>query len=133
MFNSPMAYCTLKGEWVALDQRAADCRAAHSCAGSSCPLFSDGKVCLALRNVKSARDAASVRSALELINGVREVQLSDDLSEARVNFDPVRAEPAQFNRALHAVGFGVAAASSAERRGVDRQDSQKPISGGAEH
>ena len=114
MFDSPIAYCALKGVWVALDQSAADCRAAHRCADSGCPLFSQGEVRLALRNVESPRDAASVRSALELIEGVREVRLSDDLREALVSFDLVKAEPAQFNRALRAVGYESAHTGAAE-------------------
>jgi copper chaperone CopZ len=122
MFDSPIAYCALKGVWVALDQSAADCRAAHCCADSGCPLFSQGEVRLALRDVESPRDAASVRSALELIEGVREVRLSDDLQEAVVSFDPVKAEPAQFNRALRAVGYESAHVPAGEGCCGDRHD-----------
>jgi hypothetical protein len=112
MFDSPIAYCSLKGIWVALDEHAAACRAAHSCSGSHCPLFSAGEVELDIRNIKNAGDAASARSALALIQGVSEVRLSEDLRTVRVCFDPTKVEPSQFNRALRAVGYKVSGASA---------------------
>lgn len=38
MFNSPLAYCPLCREYVALDCPQRACAALHRCTGATCPL-----------------------------------------------------------------------------------------------
>lgn len=63
------------------------------------------RVVLFLASNLDTRAAASVRSALELVGGVSRVALSDDYREALISFDPRKANPQQFVRAVRAVGY----------------------------
>jgi copper chaperone CopZ len=58
-----------------------------------------------VRGMTDSRSVSSVSSALGLIGGVREVQVSLQRGEAQIVFDPAKADPGQFYTAIRAVGF----------------------------
>lgn len=38
MFDSPLHWCPLRKDWVALDEGLAECRRRHDCRAATCPL-----------------------------------------------------------------------------------------------
>lgn len=111
MFNSPIAYCSIKRTWVTLEQNQSDCERRNLCDGAApCPISMWFSKPLAHRIALSivgadVRAARTVRSALELIGGVESVVLSHDCRRAAVTYDPSKVDTQQFIRALRAVGF----------------------------
>ena len=58
-----------------------------------------------IRGMAGVRCVSSVASALSLVPGVSQVEVSLEEALAAVSFDPRKAEPAQFCVAVRAVGF----------------------------
>jgi len=63
------------------------------------------RVLMRVRGMQDVRCAASVTSALQLIGGVMQAEVSLLRGEAEILFDPSKAEPGQFHTAVRAVGF----------------------------
>jgi copper chaperone CopZ len=63
------------------------------------------RVLIRVRGMDGPRCAASVASALSLINGVSDVAVSLNDGRAELNLDPRKAEAEQLRTAVAAVGF----------------------------
>src|SRR5262245_61784689 len=62
------------------------------------------RMLISIHGMSSARCVSSVASALGLIGGVSSVEVSLP-GRAEVEFDPAKADPAQFRTAVRVVGF----------------------------